>query len=138
MQPQRAGQVDAGGNVHGIPAAAGVDGTLQSGGVFGFAVALGPERCLGHIEAVLDRCGAEYAAAHALMAEKHVGLVVALAAQVGQGKVGAAAGGHGLAAQIDSILRSGPGSRRLIPVQHGRMRGTACKNMCFKHGGSFR
>ena len=75
---------------------------------------------------------------HALMAEKHVGLVVALAAQVGQGKVGAAAGGHGLAAQIDSILRSGPGSRRLIPVQHGRMRGTACKNMCFKHGGSFR
>lgn len=56
---------------------------------------LAPERCLGHIKAVLDRCGAEYAAAHALMAEKHVGLVVALAAQVGQGKVGAAAGGHG-------------------------------------------
>ena len=136
VQPQCAGQVGAGGQVDGVPRAAGVNGTLQGGGIFGFAVALGPERGLGHINAVLDRRGAKFAAAHAPPGKKYISAVVCLAAQVSQGKVGAVTGGSGLAVQINGILRPGLGGCGLIPVQHGRMCGTACKNVRFKHAGS--
>ena len=136
VQPQCAGQVGAGGQVDGVPRAAGVNGALQGSGIFGFAVALGPERGLGHINAVLDRRGAKFAAAHAPPGKKYISAVVCLAAQVSQGKVGAVTGGSGLAVQINGILRPGLGGCGLIPVQYGRMCGTACKNVRFKHAGS--
>lgn len=135
VQAQRTGQVGARRQIDRTAGAAGINGPLQSRGVLGHAVALGPVGGFGHVDALAFGAGAQHAGAHRLVFKHHVHPVFGLGFQIFQGKMGAVGGTGRFVVEVNGIFRLRAGSGRLIPVQHSMVRRAAGKQMTFKHFG---
>ena len=133
VQAQRPRHKIARRDIQDILRPAGVNGALQGGGVFGFAVALGPVGGGGHVDAVLFPVGMHNAPADPMPTHLHLHGVVGVGHKVLYGAVSFLRICEFFIVDKNSIYSVGRSQRRLVPIQDRHVRRTARVKIRFGH-----